>query len=204
MPETPAASQHSFSNCQTDFSLTSTSEIRVGPSSTIFCRGDNAAIYSSHPWGWVEMLALKLVTAVCIFATAIFAADSAFVGTWKLDLTKSKDLPGTAYKEDKMTFEAVGNQWKRVAKGVDADGKEYSEDSTIAWDGQDHPTQEGMTVAVNTLGIRAIKFTVKHEGKIVVVGRMVVSKDGKTLTTYAKGADEKGRKIDSVDVYDKQ
>ena len=147
------------------------------------------------------MLGLKRFTALCLVATASFAADSPFVGTWKVDLAKSKDLPGTAYKEDQMTFQAIGDQWKRVAKGIDADGKEYSEDSTVAWDGKDHPTQEGVTVAIIVVGARAIKITVKHDAKILIVGRLVVSKDGRNMTVYAKGVDEKGCKVDSVDVY---
>jgi hypothetical protein len=32
----------------------------------------------------------------------------------------------------------------------------------------------------------------------------LVSKDGKTMTGTAKGEDQKGRKIDNVEVYEKQ
>jgi hypothetical protein len=150
------------------------------------------------------MRLFKVVTAVLLLGTTVLAADSPFAGTWKLNLAKSKDASGTASKEETITFEAVGDQWKRVSTGTDADGKPFNENSTIAWDGKDHPIENGMTVAVSTLSGHALKFTVKHEGKITIVGRAVVSKDGKTMTTYAKGTDDKGRKLDSVDVYDRQ
>jgi hypothetical protein len=61
-----------------------------------------------------------------------------------------------------------------------------------------------MTVAVNVLNDNAIKFMVKHEGKFVIGGRLVISKDGKTMTAYAKGSDPQGRKVDNVEVFEKQ
>ena len=95
------------------------------------------------------MHGFKLLTAFCVFSTVVLAANDAFVGTWKLNPAKSKFSPGTAYKDATVTFEAVGDQWKRTATGTDADGKPINENSTVAWDGKDHPIEEGMTVAVN-------------------------------------------------------
>jgi hypothetical protein len=155
--------------------------------------------------GMGQMQGLRLFTAICIFSSALVAADSPFAGTWKLDPAKSKNLPGTGDKEAMVVFEAVGDQWKRVATGVDPDGKPYKYEDTIAWDGKDHAIQlTGMTVAVNTLNDHALKFTLKSEGKITMTGRLVVSKDGKTSTAYSKGKDDKGRKVDSVEVFEKQ
>ena len=150
------------------------------------------------------MHGFKLLTAFCVFSTVVLAANDAFVGTWKLNPAKSKFSQGTAYKDATVTFEAVGDQWKRTATGTDADGKPINENSTVAWDGKDHPIEEGMTVAVNVLNDNAIKFMIKHEGKFVIGGRLVISKDGKTMTAYAKGSDPQGRKVDNVEVFEKQ
>ena len=38
------------------------------------------------------MRGLKTLTAVCLFSSALFAADP-FLGTWKLNPAKSKALP---------------------------------------------------------------------------------------------------------------
>ncbi len=61
------------------------------------------------------MRGLQFFAAVCIFSTFAIAADNPFIGTWKLDAAKSKFSPGTEIKEMTMTFEAVGDQVKRVA-----------------------------------------------------------------------------------------
>jgi hypothetical protein len=45
---------------------------------------------------------------------------------------------------------------------------------------------------------------VKREGKVIDSIRAVVSKDGKTMTSYEKGEDPKGRQIDNTDVFEKQ
>jgi hypothetical protein len=151
------------------------------------------------------MRGFKLLGAVCAVSMTIFAANDVFVGTWKLNPQKSKFAAGTAMTDESFTFSKEGDQWKRTATGTDPDGKPIEEDSTIAWDGKDHAIDEpGMTVAVNILNEHSIKFTIKHEGKIIMVGRLVVSKDGRAITAYAKGTDEKGRKIDNVEIYDKQ
>jgi len=150
------------------------------------------------------MRGFKLLTALCVFSSAMLAANDAFVGAWKINPDKSKFAPGTVTKDETVIFEKVGDQWKRTATGTDPDGKPIKDNSTVAWDGKDHPIEEGMTVAVNVLNDNAIKFMIKREGKFVVGGRLVVSKDGKTMTAYAKGSDPQGRQVDNVEVFEKQ
>jgi len=73
------------------------------------------------------MPGFRCLTAICVFATALVAADNPFVGTWKLNLAKSKFAPGTQPKEVTVVFESVGDQIKRVATGVDEDGQPLKE-----------------------------------------------------------------------------
>lgn len=151
------------------------------------------------------MRALQLFAAVCIFAAFAIAADNPFIGTWKLDAAKSKFAPGTEIKEMTLTFEAVGDQVKRVATGVMGDGESFKEDDTLAWDGKDHNVKEpGMTVAVHKVGDHRLHVNVKHEGKLVNDLRVTMSGDGNTFTATEKGVDSKGRKLDNVDVFEKQ
>jgi hypothetical protein len=51
---------------------------------------------------------------------------------------------------------------------------------------------------------RTLNATVKHEGAVVDSIHVVISKNGKTMTVSEKGQDEKGRKLDNVEVFDKQ
>jgi hypothetical protein len=150
------------------------------------------------------MREFRCVIAFCLFSGALVAASNPFVGTWKLNSEKSKSTPGTATKEMTVTFEAVGDQIKRVATGIDADGQPVKQDSTIAWDGKDHPIDApGMTVAVKR-SKRSLDATVKHEGKTVDQIKATVSNSGKMMTIAEKGEDPKGRQIDNIEVYEKQ
>ncbi len=155
------------------------------------------------------MRALSCVAAVCVFSMGLAAADSPFVGTWKLSPAKSKGTPGTLNKEGIVTFEAVGKQMKRSVTGVDPDGKPVSVSSTIPWDGKDHkvdnPNGPPITVAVTPVNNRTVEVKVKAaDGKLLTSGRAVVSSDGKTMTSSFKGEDPKGRKFDNVEVFERQ
>ena len=46
--------------------------------------------------------------------------------------------------------------------------------------------------------------TWKKGGKVAIVAKVAVSKDGKTLTVTQTGTDSKGRAVSNTDVYDRQ
>ena len=153
------------------------------------------------------MRGLKRLTTICVFSTALFAADNPYVGTWKLNTAKSKFSPGTAMKEATVTFEAVGDQMKRTLVGIGPDGEQLNQSGTIPWDGKDHkidaPNGPSIMVAVKKTN-RTLDVTVKQDGKLVDTIKVVVSKDGKTMTATDKGEDQKGRKLDNTEVFEKQ
>ncbi len=158
-----------------------------------------------QPIGRFLMQGFRLLTAVCAVSMSLIAANNPFIGTWKLDASKSQFAPGTETKDLTMTFEAVGDQVKRVATGTDPDGKPINENSTIRWDGKDHSIdQPGMTVAVSSVNDRTIRFTVKQQGNVVLSGRAAVSENGNTMTASEKGEDPKGRAVDNRYVFEKQ
>lgn len=152
------------------------------------------------------MRVLHLAAAFCTFAIISVAADNHFLGTWKLNTAKSKGTPGTMSKEETVVFETDGSGIKRTVTGVDADGQKINASATIPWDGMEHKVDGPMgpaMVAVKTVNDRSINVTARINGK-VMSGRVVVSKDGKTMTSTFKGEDPKGRKLDNVEVFDKQ
>jgi hypothetical protein len=162
-------------------------------------------ILSDAPGVGLTMRGLKLLTVVCAFSTALFAADDPFIGTWKLNVEKSKFKLGHPTKEMTVTFEPDGSDLKRTATGVDPDGEPIKQNGTVPWDAMDHKVDApGITVAVKKINDHSVEVTVKHEGKIVSSGRTVVSKDGKTMTATEKGEDPKGRPFDNVTVFEKQ
>ena len=153
------------------------------------------------------MRALQCVAALCLFSLSAVAADSPFFGTWKLNPAKSKGTAGMKSKESTVVFEAAGNQVKRTATGIDGEEKPFNQSATIPWDGNEHKVDGPMgpaMIAVKPANDHMLNVTVKVNGKVVSSGRATVSADGKTMTSAFKGEDPKGRKFNTVEVFDKQ
>jgi hypothetical protein len=153
------------------------------------------------------MRRLHLVAAFCVFSVALVAADNPFLGTWKLNTAKSKATVGKIPKEETVVFAADGNGVKRTVVGIDGDGEKIDMNGSLPWDGMEHKVDGPMGPAMITakpVNPNTLDVTVKVNGKVVMSGKAVVSKDGKTMTSTFKGEDEKGRKFDNVVVHDKQ
>lgn len=125
--------------------------------------------------------ASRVLTVPCLLSTTLLAADSPFAGTWKLNTSHSKCQ---AAKEGTLTWEPVGDHWKRTIVGVDRDGNNFNHiGPTIMWDGKDHATEKpGITVAITLVNSHTQSVIVKQDGTVVDSGKSVISDDGKTLT----------------------
>jgi hypothetical protein len=82
------------------------------------------------------------VSAFLLSSALTLAADNPYIGTWKLNVAKSKYTPGPAMKEETIRFEADGQKRRRIAQGTDGDGKQVDdggpEGASFLWDGQFH------------------------------------------------------------------
>jgi hypothetical protein len=149
-------------------------------------------------------LVVALVAGVSVAASA--QTDPA-VGTWKLNLAKSKYTPGPLPKSNTVTIAAVANGLHVTAMGEDAAGKPTSIDYTATADGKDMPVKGAPaydTTAMKRIDANTTEQTRKKEGKTVQTVTRKVSADGKTMTVTTRGKDEAGRTINNVAVYDKQ
>lgn len=153
---------------------------------------------------------LFVLSLLVLSAGPLLAQDNAFVGTWKLNLAKSKFVPGPAPKSLTRTVEAQGDGAKYTFEGVAADGKPLSFSFTVKYDGKDYPvTGSGMTAGADSIGIRLLgnnkaEATLKRGGKEVAKAEAEVSKDGKVSTVKTKGTTANGNAFHSESVYDKQ
>ena len=147
-----------------------------------------------------------LVTIALCFATgtACFAAN-ANMGTWKLNQKKSKIAHGMG-KNMTVVYSSTLFQTKVTVDGIDAHGKPTHSEWSGMFDGKDHAVtgspDEDMR-AYRKIDDRTLEFTSKKAGKVTIMGRVVVSTDGKSRTVTVNGADAKGKKFHSVVVYDK-
>jgi hypothetical protein len=151
------------------------------------------------------------VVVVCLaLAGSMFADSAAFVGTWKLNLDKSKFATGQAPKSLTRTATADGDTVTYKFEGVAADGTAFSFGYTSKYDGKDSAiTGTGAPygadhIAIKQLNSHQLSATSKKGDKIVGTTSATVSHDGKTLTLTSKGTDANGKPVKSVSVYDKQ
>jgi hypothetical protein len=151
---------------------------------------------------------LCLAITLAVMLPHIASAQNYLVGTWKLNLEKSKFNPGPAPKSNTATYEAVGEATKVTTEGVDAEGKPTkSVFGPYLLDGKPSPVtgvpafNESTFKKVNET---TVEFTRLKDGKPVQTGTRVVSADGKTLTFTTTGVNASGQQYNNVAVFEKQ
>jgi hypothetical protein len=154
----------------------------------------------------LTLLAITVAVSVLVLGSIAQAADNQ-VGTWKLNVAKSKYSPGPPPKEGTLTVEAIPNGLKITIDGTDAEGQPVHMEFAPTYDGKDVPAT-GMpgadTISIKKIDDYTVQAVSKKEGKPLTTTRTVVSKDGKTRTTTQKGTNAKGEKVNNTIVYDKQ
>ena len=157
-----------------------------------------------------RILALIPALALSLSASgALLAQDNPFVGTWKLNLAKSKFTGTLAPKSKTRTVVAQGSGEKVSYDGIAADGSPISYSYTTNLDGKDAPYSGKQpfgadTIAVTRVDANTVTAVLKKGGKTLVTTKSEVSKDGKVTTNTEKGANAKGQPVNQVTVWDKQ
>jgi hypothetical protein len=151
---------------------------------------------------------LLLGSAVGTLPKGGLAQSDPFLGTWQLNLAKSKYSPGPALKSQTVAIQAEGQNHKLTIAGIDAAGKPVATSTiTRIYDGMPHPvpgspdydTEAATRVDANNLIIIRTKA-----GKLVQINTMTVSPDAKTRTFIATGIDANGHPLNNATVFDKQ
>ena len=133
------------------------------------------------------------------------AADPV-VGSWTLDVAKSKFSPGPAPKGATRVYTESANGVSLDGKAVAADGKEASMHVTYKADGKSYPVSgnpDADSVTPKSVDARTWDFTLTKDGKVVGTVHRVVSADGKTLTVHNKGT-HNGAPYDDTLVFTRQ
>lgn len=153
----------------------------------------------------------RLVALVLIFlglSLGVRAAEDPFVGSWKLEVAKSTYSPGPPSRGEILTSELLGsNGIKTTVELTDAAGKKIHESYSGSFDGKDYPVAgdpNADTTALKRIDAYTMVRTTKKAGKVTIVLRRVVSRDGKTLTVTATGTNAKGEAVHNVTVFEKQ
>ena len=157
---------------------------------------------------------LKRATLL-VFAFALFAAsasaqqDDPWLGTWKVNIAKSKYDPGPVPTTASTTKrEALpGGQFKTTTDGVNAQGQKTHTEFTFKPDGKDYPItgdQNFDIQSVRNFGTNTRVVVSKKNGQVVRMIRTVLSPDGKSYTNSTISINAQGQVSHNIQVYEKQ
>ena len=153
-------------------------------------------------------VALALGTALATDVANLAAqARDPRIGTWKLNVAKSKFSPGPAPQSLTVKVELAGKGEKATTEFVNPDGTRTTVQYTANFVGKGYPltgSQVPDTVSLKRIDARTTDRTDKKGGKVAQTLRRVVSQDGKTMTVTVKGTNAQGQKVNNVVVFDKQ
>ena len=153
--------------------------------------------------------------AIVAFALAAFAfaatgasaqSKEPMVGTWKLNVEKSKYSPGPAPKSSVVKIEQAGDGIKYWQETITLEGKSVVTEFTANYDGKDYPLKGSS--AADTVAIRKIDALKgeridKKNGKTVLTLTRELDKDGKSFTSTSKGTNAQGEAFNNVTVFER-
>ena len=146
-----------------------------------------------------------IMLAGVLFAGPALAADP-IVGTWKLNVAKSKFSAGGELTAGTRVYTEANGTYTLEQTLTGKDGKERSS-RTQYRDGED--MKQSLSAVADTTHAKKINantwdFELKKEGKAVGHVHRVVSADGKTLTVHSTGVHLSGGTGAETLVFDKQ
>jgi hypothetical protein len=149
---------------------------------------------------------IVIALALCFLGAGVCLAQDAWMGTWKLNESKSKFAAGSG-KNNTVVYEAAGDQVKVTVDGVDGEGKPSHNEWTGKFDGKEYPVTGDSTSDMRSykkVDDHTISLTGKKGGKTTLTATITLSADGKSRTVKTKGTDSSGKKMSNTAVYDKQ
>jgi hypothetical protein len=156
-----------------------------------------------------KLFSLALFALVFSTTLSAWGADNS-LGTWKANIAKSKYTPAPwPVKSLTVTREAAPDGVKVTNAGMRTDGSVINSTYTAKYDGSSSAiTGEGSpydSISVKQGDANTFTYEAKNsKTKYRASGRVVISGDGKMMTTTASGVDADGKTMKLKLVYDKQ
>jgi hypothetical protein len=169
-----------------------------------------------------KLVAVAVLSAVCLVALVAQSqtpVSDPTIGTWKLNVAKSKYSPGPPpFSSDIRRFEphasgfTILSIWRISSQGVPT-----FQQSAYKLDGKDYPLYNQTTLAEflatgkQQPGTTSVKLTAPDTAVAVTKANNVpglpivrtLSADKKTMTQTQKGKNAQGVTVDNVEVYEK-
>ena len=155
---------------------------------------------------WFGRSCTTLLVFLAISCSQFQRADP-LVGTWTLNLQRSKFSPGPAPKNITVTYEQTTNGLHVVSIVELPDGSNNRSEYTAGYDGKEYPitgVPQVETVSMRQIDARTTERVDKKAGQRVQSYMRQVYADGKTMVVTQKGTDDTGSPIENVMTFDKK
>ena len=151
---------------------------------------------------------VSLGLAILIASASLQAQNNPIMGTWTLNLSKSKYVSEPPPRSRTLKFDPVGSSGLRLINdAVMANGEKTHIDETFIQDGREHPLRRSANADTH-VNVQFDAYTsqtiTKKDGKPVQVLKRIVSQDGRTLTVIVSRTNASGQPVDDIRVFDKQ
>jgi hypothetical protein len=147
------------------------------------------------------MRGLALVVLLLSVALTMRAADPV-VGTWHLNLEKSRYDPGPPPRSQTRIYREENGELKAVVITVYKNGNSDTVHYPANYDGKEHPVSGSPDtdgILMKRVDDYTAESTLTHAGHTIGTARRTVSRDGQTMTITFKGSE-----VSNTAFYDKE
>jgi histidinol dehydrogenase len=152
-------------------------------------------------------VALMAVPSFRLSGQSPTGTDPRVLGTWRLNVAKSKFRPGPPYREEIRIYEAHEQGVRSIIKRVLANGRQATIEYTANYDSVEYPvtgSSEYNAIRLKKVDDVTFEGVLSHADRVFAVTRRVISEDGRTMTITFQASEFQGTRVDNVMVYDKQ
>ena len=151
---------------------------------------------------------IRLFLGILTVTFVLWAQQDPAIGTWKLNVAKSKYSLGRAAKSGTTKIEPFGkNGIKLTADAIYVQGNPLHIEWSAELDGKDYPVKANPnadTVSLKRIDAYTLEIRNKKAGKVMYSVQWKISKDGTSRTVTTTGTNAEGQRVESVEWYDKQ
>jgi len=155
---------------------------------------------------------MRRIAPLCVLAALSLVvpavAQTSLVGSWKQNIAKSKSNPGPGPRSRTINWETAPGGLKFTVDEVNSQGQKSHTETLQKSDGTESPIEGGgeppQTRSAKRVDDHTYEIVTKVNGKVVSTRKVVISPDGKTMTSTVKGTNARGQAFDNVEIYEKQ
>jgi hypothetical protein len=139
-------------------------------------------------------------------AQPITAEQELLLGSWRLDLVKSRYTPGLPPRNETRTYVRDQQGMKGTINRRREDGREEVIEYRADFD-HEFPvmgTAAYDTIRLKRIDARTAEAVLSHAGRVFGTARRVISEDGRTMTITFRQEDRAGVLENNIAVYRKQ